>query len=117
VLYIGERGKLLHGTYGDKPNLVGFDLKERELAVPMSLPRIRDGKDGHEMNWIRAIRGEEKISCPFEYAVPLTETMLLGLVALRAEQPIRYDGASGRITNNEDANRFLTREYREGWEL
>jgi predicted dehydrogenase len=117
VLYIGERGMLIHGTYGDKPNLVGFDLGGPLEAAPMLLPRVRDGKEGHEMNWIRAIRGEERISCPFEYAAQLTETMLLGLVALRAEQPIEYDGAAGRITNSADANRFLTRDYRPGWEL
>lgn len=69
------------------------------------------------MNWIRAIRGEEKISSPFADAVPLNETMILGVVALRAGQPIEYDGASGRITNVADANRYLDREYREGWKL
>src|ERR1044072_732823 len=108
---------LIHGTYGDKPNLVGFDLGGPLEAGPMLLPRVRDGKEGHEMNWIRAIRGEERISCPFEYAAQLPEPMPLGLVALRAEQPIEYDGAAGRITNSADANRFLTRDYRPGWKL
>jgi hypothetical protein len=72
---------------------------------------------GHEMNWIRAIRGEEKISCPFEYAARLDETMILGVVALRADQPIEYDGAAGRVTNVVDANQYLSRAYRKGWEL
>lgn len=67
------------------------------------------------MNWIRAIRGEEAISSPFSVAVPLTETMLLGMVALRADQPIEYDG--DRITNVAEANQFLDREYRKGWAL
>ena len=118
VLFIGSRGLLMHETYGDKPVLIGEGLQEAARAVPQSLPRIRDGKAGHEMNWIRAIRGEEGISCPFEYAVPLNETMALGIVAMKAEQPITYDGAAGRITNVADANRFLRREsYRKGWEL
>ena len=69
------------------------------------------------MNWIGAIKGEEAISSPFEVAVPLNETMILGIVALRAERPIEYDGALGRVTNVLDANRFLSREYRKGWEL
>ena len=69
------------------------------------------------MNWVRAIRGEEAISCPFDYAVPLNETMLLGLVALRAGEPIEYDGAAGRITNSSSANQYLDREYRKGWNL
>jgi hypothetical protein len=71
----------------------------------------------HEMNWIRAIRGEEKISCPFDYACPLNETMILGIVALRADQPIEWDGAAGRVSNAPDANAYLSRAYRKGWEL
>jgi predicted dehydrogenase len=117
VLYIGDRGMMMHETYGNQPTLIGEGVEERARAVPQTLPRIKDGQGGHEMNWIRAIRGEEKISSPFEYAVPLNETMILGVVALRAEQPIEYDGARGRITNSEDANRYLDREYRKGWEL
>ncbi len=69
------------------------------------------------MNFIRAIRGEEKISSPFEMAAPLTETMLLGIVALNADRPIEYDGATGRITNLEGANSLLDRPYRKGWEV
>jgi len=117
VLYIGDRGMLMHETYGEKPVLIGEGTQERAAAIPLSLPRIQGGREGHEMNWIRAIRGEEAICSPFEVAVPLTETMLLGMVALRAEQPIDYDGAAGRVTNSTDANRFLDREYRKGWEL
>ncbi len=43
--------------------------------------------------------------------------MLLGIVALRAGQgrKILYDGETGRVTNVEDANQYLTREYRAGW--
>ncbi|MET0272941.1 MAG: Gfo/Idh/MocA family oxidoreductase [Phenylobacterium sp.] len=117
VLFVGSRGMLMHETYGQKPTLIGEGLEERAKRIPQSLPRIADGLAGHEMNWIRAIRGEEKVSCPFEYAVPLNETMILGIVALRADQPIDYDGAAGRITNSADANQYLSRTYRKGWEL
>ena len=117
VLYVGDRGMLMHETYGSKPTLIGDGVEERARAVPQSLPRIRGGIDGHEMNWIRAIRGEERISSPFEDAVPLNETMILGVVALRAGQPIEYDGASGRVTNVDEANRYLDRKYRPGWQL
>ncbi len=117
VLYIGDRGMLMHETYGQNPVLIGEGLEERAAAVPQSLPRIQGDRDGHEMNWIRAIQGQEAISSPFEVAVPLNETMILGMVALRAGQPIEYDGQAGRVTNVADANRFLDREYRKGWEL
>ena len=49
--------------------------------------------------------------------MPLNETMILGMAALRAEQAIDYDGASGKIVNAPDANQYLDRQYRKGWEL
>ncbi|HEY4029277.1 MAG TPA: Gfo/Idh/MocA family oxidoreductase [Caulobacteraceae bacterium] len=117
VLFIGSRGMLMHETYGENPTLIGEGLTEAAANIPQSLPRIQGGMAAHEMNWIRAIRGEEKISCPFDYAAPLNETMILGIVALRADQPIEWDGAAGRVTNAPDANAYLSRAYRKGWEL
>jgi predicted dehydrogenase len=117
VLYVGAQGMLMHETYGEHPVFIGGGVAERAAAVPTSLPRIQGSLHGHEMNWIRAIRGEEAISSPFATAVPLTETMLLGIVAMRAGQQIEYDGAAGQITNVADANRYLDRTYRKGWEL
>ena len=118
VLFVGSRGMLMHETYGEKPVLIGEGLDERAKTIPQTLPRVIGGVSGHEMNWIRAIRGEEGISCPFDYAVPLNETMNLGIVAAKADQAIEYDGAAGQITNVADGNRFLRREvYRKGWEL
>ncbi|MBI1340057.1 gfo/Idh/MocA family oxidoreductase [bacterium] len=117
VMFVGEGGLLLHETYGEKPVLVGEGLDAKAAAIPQSLPRIAGGMRGHEMNWIRAIRGQEPISNPFEASAPLNETMVLGVVAMLAEEPILYDGAAGRITNVESANRHLDREYREGWAI
>lgn len=117
VLFVGTKGMLLHETYGEKPVLIGEGLEERAKKIPASLPRIKGGLAGHEQNWVRAIRGEEAVSCPFDYAVPLNETMTLGIVALKAGMPVEYDGAAGRITNSADANVHLGRTYRKGWEL
>ena len=71
------------------------------------------------MNWIDAIRGRSKTTCPFEYAGPLTETRSLGVVALRTGQgkQIDYDGEGGKITNVSEANQYLRRESRKGWEI
>jgi len=117
VLFVGSKGMLIHDTYGEKPRLIGKGLDEAANKVPQTLPRIAGGMSNHEMNWIRAIRGEEKISCPFEYAVPLNETMNLGVVAMRADQAIEWDGAAGQCSNLAAANAFLGRAYRKGWEL
>lgn len=117
VLFVGDGGMLVHETYGEKPTLIGDEANARAVKIPQSLPRIIGGRGGHEMNWIRAIRGEEKISHPFEDAVPLNETMILGIVAMLAEQPVIYDGAAGRITNIAGSDALLDREYRKGWEI
>ena len=63
--------------------------------------------------------GNGEPTSPFEYATPLTETMLLGLVALRTGQgrKIHYDAASMSVTNAPEANQYLHREYRSGWSL
>jgi hypothetical protein len=118
VIYIGEKGILIHDTYGDNPTLYPESLREVAARVPQKYPRITWS---HELNWAKAIKGQDnaKASSPFEYAAQLTETMILGLVALRAGQgrKILYDGNAGRITNVADANQYLTREYREGWAI
>jgi hypothetical protein len=71
------------------------------------------------MNWANACKGQGKATTPFDYASTLTETMLLGLVALRTGpgRQIRYDGETGKVTNIADANQYLHREYRKGWSL
>ena len=45
----------------------------------------------------------------------MIEKMLLGLVAYRVGKKLDYDGAAGRVTNNEEANDLLRKEYRDGW--
>jgi predicted dehydrogenase len=116
VIFIGEKGILLHGTYGTNPQLYPRSLMEEAAAVPKSMPRIAWS---HELNWAKAIRGEAQASSPLEYAAQLTETMLLGIVALRTGpgKKILYDGERGQVTNVTDANQYLTREYRAGWAI
>jgi len=106
----------MHETYGANPKVYPERLEEAAAAVPQTLARV---EGTHEENWARACRGEDEATSPFEYAGALTEVMLLGLVALRTGQgrQIHYDGESMRVTNAEEANRFLVREYRRGWEV
>ena len=118
VIFVGERGLLIHETYGSNPRFLsavpGVDLAAEAAAVPRTLPRVEGGIGGHEANWIRAIRGDEAASCPFPYAAHLNEIMLLGVAAMAAGEPLRVapDGAlPGR-----DAS-LLSRTYRSGWEL
>ena len=116
VIFVGERGVLMHETYGDNPQIFPTELREEAATVPQTYARI---EDSHEMNWANACKGIGEATSPFSYAAPLTEVMLLGLVALRAGQgfKIEYDAENMRVTNSREATRFLTREYRDGWSL
>lgn len=122
VIFIGEKGILMHETYGRNPRLFPAHLMEAAQKVPKSYPRIETNERNqirHRMNWAMAAKGKGKASTPLQYAVPLTEVMLLGVVALRTGQGkrIHYDGEAGRITNPADANDYLRREARKGWSL
>ena len=115
-VFIGEKGIMFYETYGNKPRIYPEALAQKAAKLPVKLPRI---SVSHEMNWVAAAKGEATASSPFSLAAPLTETMLLGIVALRAGQgrKVVYDGAAMNITNIPDANQYLTRQYRKGWEL
>jgi predicted dehydrogenase len=116
VIYVGERGVLMHETYGGKPALYPMHLMEEHADTPQTYPRITTT---HEGNWLDACKGIGEAVSPFSYAGPLTETMLLGIVALRAGQGVRieWDGESGAVTNNPEAAQYLHRPYREGYTL
>lgn len=121
-ILIGEKGILLHETYGRNPHLYPESLMEAATKVPQKYERVEtDERQNalHRLNWAKAAKGLTEASCPFDYAGPLTVTMLLGIVALRAGQGkrIQYDGETGSVTNATDANQFLRREYRAGWSL
>ena len=118
-VFIGDKGILTYETYGRNPRLYPESLNADAERVPRTIERIEGER--HEVNFARACKGEVQASSPFDYAAGLTETMLLGVAALRAAGPngkrILYDAASMSFTNATDGNRFLTREYRAGWSL
>lgn len=116
AMLIGDKGVAVYDTYGANLRLFPQALEEQAAAVPTLLDRIGES---HEMNWVHACQGDAQASCPFDYAAPLTETMLLGMVALRTGygRRIYWDGQKGEITNAPEANQFLHRPYRQGWTL
>jgi hypothetical protein len=118
VIFIGDKGILINKTYGADPQLYPKYLMDVAAKVPKTIPRITTS---HELNWARAIRGEggAKASSPLEYAAQLTETMLLGVAALRSGQgrKLLYDSVKSEFIGAPDANQYLTREYRAGWKI
>jgi hypothetical protein len=115
-VFVGSKGILTYETYGNNPKIYPESVAKEAEGVPKTLPRI---EVPHEVNFAQACKGEATASAPFDYSAALTETMLLGIVALRAGQGTKlfYDAANMRFTNAPDANRYLTREYRAGWAI
>jgi predicted dehydrogenase len=115
VFIVGEKGVISHATYGSDPKLYPASLTEAAKQVPQKYERV---KTGHRINWAQACKGQAKASSPIEYASMLTETMLMGVVALQTGygRKLKYDGDAGKVTNA-DVEHLLGREYRKGWSL
>ena len=118
ILLIGEEGSIIAGCYGDSPRIVP-EAKMRKYKRPKrSIERVPEGKDGHEQNWIRACKGGPPANSYFDYSGPLTETVLMGNLAVRyPNRELFWNGEAMEITNDKDANAYVRREYREGWKL
>ncbi len=114
ALYIGSKGKLYHGSHGGMPKLLPHALHEEAAKVPKTFKR----SPGHYEEWIQACQGGAAPASNFDYAGPLTETMLLGILALRAPgRRLEWDAENLKIRNAPELNPFTHIEYRKGWTL
>jgi predicted dehydrogenase len=114
VLYMGSKGKLLHETYGSNPRLFPQEKFEGYKA-PKVLPRI---EVSHEMDWVNHCKEGTQPLSNFEYAGPLNETMLLGVVALYDPgRKLNWDSANMQFPNSPEATAQVKRVYRQGWSL
>jgi len=111
-LFVGKEGRIAIAHDGF-PKLLPED-RFRDFVPPA--PSLPDSP-GHHAQWIAACKTGSRTGSPFSYAAPFTETVLLGNVAYRAGGPVDYDPATGRITNDAAAERWLAKEYRRGWEV
>lgn len=118
-LLIGTKGKLLTRTWhgGQTPDDWFVLLPRKQFdgyATPaQTLPRVAS----HHAEWIDACRGRGKPLSNFGYASVLTESLLLGNVALRVGQKIDWDASQMRATGCPQADAYLHPEFREGWEI
>jgi predicted dehydrogenase len=115
---VGKKGKIIgeRSTYRLLP-----DSLQKDYGDP---PRKLARSPGHYQEWIDACKGGSVAGSNFDWAGPLTETVLLGNVALRlkmreevTKKKLLWDPLNLRFTNSETANQFLRREYRRGWDL
>lgn len=118
MMFVGDKGKILAGFHVNNPRL----LPERGQAAPAAAPprsQQREGGDGLSAGmrqWVAACRGGKQSAGSFLNAWPISEAANLYAVALRSGRRLLYDAAAMRITNVADANKYLSREYRKGWD-
>jgi predicted dehydrogenase len=118
AMFVGEKGKLMCGTYGDGPRLIPESKMREYKRPPKTLARIEGGVGGHERDWVRACKGGEPACSNFDYAGFLTEAVLMGNLAIRHPgERLDWDGPNMRVTNVPEANEYVRRPYREGWTL
>ena len=85
--------------------------------VKKGAPENVDRSQGHERDWLLACRGGKPAWANYDYSGPLTEFNMLGNVATQFGGTLEYDPLQGKILNNEEANRALGGDYRDGWLL
>jgi len=114
-----DQGSIVVGTEGVMrlPHVKTPVLFPREKFHDYVLPHVVETH--HWSDWAEAcVGGPGKPGAPFDYAGPLTESVLLGSVAVRfPNQTLAWDAAKLAFTNEPAANAFIRRTYRSGWEI
>jgi predicted dehydrogenase len=114
LLFVGDRGKILCGFNGASPVLIPQTKMDSFKQPPQTLPR----SPGNEREWLDACKGGKvKPGGNFEFEGMVTETLLLGNVAVRSGQRFHWDHASLKANNSDFAQNYIRPERRAGWEL
>ena len=113
---IGSQASIMAGAWGDGARIIPEAKMQAIGRSPQLAPRA---EGGHFGSWLAACKGGKPALSNFDYAGPLTETVLLGEVAIHfAGQELQWDTRNMKVTNVEEANgRILGPEPRQGWKL
>lgn len=114
TFYVGEKGVIFTGTYGDKMHIVPFEKMKEAPQPPKTLPRPK----GIFVDFLDAVRsGKKDTSVSFDYGTRLTEFCLLGNLAQAAGagKKVEWDGPKMKVTNLPELNKLVKRENRKGW--
>ncbi|HEY8928409.1 MAG TPA: Gfo/Idh/MocA family oxidoreductase [Mucilaginibacter sp.] len=125
TLFIGTKGKMMASTYSENPLLLPTS-RTTQVHTPKTIKRVPGGAEGHYGQWVEgciAGYGKTELSSSFDKAGPLTEALLMANLAVRSHDlkgghiKMQWDNAQMRITNFDEANQFVKRQYREGFTL
>jgi predicted dehydrogenase len=111
AMLIGTEGALLIPHGGEKPVLLPEEKFKNKTFKTFE-------SRNHYHHFVDACLGGEKTESHFSQSGPMTETILLGTVAIRVPDTLlNWDAANLKITNNAQANKYIRRKYRKGWEV
>ncbi len=115
ILFIGDKGKLLGGSHAGVPRLIPESHMKEYGRPPKTLPR----SPGHQKEWIEACKAgkPEDAKSGFWYAGPFTEALLVGNLAVRLQKRIEWDAAKLRSPNCPEADNYVTKFYRTGYNI
>ncbi|HUT34036.1 MAG TPA: Gfo/Idh/MocA family oxidoreductase [Planctomycetota bacterium] len=112
-MFLGDKGTIVVADTASPRLVPEAKMKEFKQPEPF-LPRVGD----HKRDWLDAIRTGKPAGSDFAlYGGHLAEVVLLGNVAIRAGKKLEWDGAALKAKNCPEADRFLRREYRKGWDF
>jgi hypothetical protein len=118
ILFVGDQGVILAGFNGQDPRLFVGGKNRPLWADDSGVDRGARGDRRQRSNsWVEACLGGAASPGNFLNAAAITDAVNLGTVSLRAEEKVNFESESMKITNVAEANRYLVREYREGWAL
>ena len=118
AVLFGAKGMIVHGSHGAggcylTPETL-MDQHSGKNAPPQKLPRIK----GHAWDWIDAIRTGRQAGSHFGYGGPLTQTALIGAIAIQfPNETLLWDDHKMKFTNNNAANALVAPPYRKGWKI
>ncbi|WP_422926317.1 Gfo/Idh/MocA family protein [Singulisphaera sp. PoT] len=116
LLLVGEKGSFFtQNDYGAEHTLLPRDRFKDVSTPPQTLPR----SPGHFTEWVEAIKTNDpsKALSNFEYAGRLTETVLLGVLALKVGGKIEWDAENMKVKGMPEADQFIRRQYRPGFSI
>ncbi|MGI8602278.1 MAG: Gfo/Idh/MocA family oxidoreductase [Verrucomicrobiales bacterium] len=117
-LVIGEKGAIYdQSDYCQSPRLLPESAHKDWMATSPKKTLERSTHPGNPQGeWTHAIKNGLKPGSNFDYSVPLTNLCLLGNLAMQAGKPIAWDAAKLTAKGMPEADKFIKREYRQGWD-
>ncbi len=119
LMFVGDSGKILGGFEGEDARIIPQKrMREYGAAGKPPEPAAQQRDPRPDTSWVAAFKGGRPTCGDFLLAGPISDAFNLAAVSLRlGGARLRFDTDAMRITNLADANKCLTRDYRQGWEL